>query len=259
VHLPRLPGLLVGSFNIRSVSRKSATVCDMISLLNLDILALQETWHENTDSLALRRAVPSGYSVVEAARTGKLNVKLSARTSVGGGVAIIYRSQFKAKKLTTLPQCKTFEYVSCQLKVANQGDVVVLSMYRPGSKAFTVELFRDFMREVTSLLDALATFRCPLLLLGDLNVHFERTDDVRVGEFTDLLTSFDMCQCVQQSTHKLGGLLDVIITRQHDCVTEVEVTEIGVSDHCLNTKQVLLNSQHMVSYMLQCSHYNMDT
>jgi len=209
-----------------------------VSSLDLDILALQETWHENTDSLALRRAVPPGYSVVERARDGKPNVKLGARASVGGGVAIIYRSQFKAKKLTTLPHCKTFEYVSCQLKIAGQENVVILSIYRPGSQALTAELFREFMCEFTLLLDALATFRCPLLLLGDLNIHLERSSDVRVNEFIDLLTSFDMCQNVQQPTHKQGGLLDVIITRHSDCVTDVNITETGVSDHCLLTSRL---------------------
>jgi len=106
-----------------------------------------------------------------------------------------------------------------------------LSLYRPGSKPVTAAFFTEF----TALLESLATFRSPILLLGDLNIHLERTSDARTCEFNDLISSFDMCQCVQQSTHSAGGLLDVIITRHSDSVKDVTVTEIGVSDHALIT------------------------
>ena len=36
--------------------------------LRLDVLALQETWHESVESVSLRRAVPEGYTFTEAAR-----------------------------------------------------------------------------------------------------------------------------------------------------------------------------------------------
>lgn len=253
---PRLPGLLIGSLNTRSVNNKSATINDIISSLNLDILAMQETWHENADSVALRRAAPPGYSFVEAARDVKFTSNLRTRASVGGGVAIIYRSEYKPKKLSALPCCKTFEYVCVQLKIPNQRDVIALSIYRPGSKSLTAELFAEFINEFSVLLDALATFRCSLLLLGDLNIHLERTGDAQVCDFTDLLSSFDMCQCVEQPTHRLGGLLDVVITRHSDRLTAVSVTETGASDHSLITGRLPVQQSVHESVPVQSRKWN---
>ena len=93
----------------------------------------------------------------------------------------------------------------------------------------TDELYSDF----TTLLESLATYRCPVIILGDLNIHLERSNDVRVVELNDLLESFELCQCVNQSTHSKGGTLDVIIVRQCDVMNDVIITETGVSDHSL--------------------------
>ena len=56
-----------------------------------------------------------------------------------------------------------------------------------------------------------------------------------MSEFNDLLSSFDLCQCVHESTHHAGGTLDVIITRGGDSIKDVKVTETGASDHLLIT------------------------
>jgi hypothetical protein len=169
--------------------------------------------------------------MVEVARDVKLTKKLSGRMSTGGGVAIIHRAEFKVKRLTTLPRAKTFEFVCCRLNAERQGDVVILSVYRPGSKPVTGEFFSEF----TALLESLATFRCTLLLLGDLNIHLERSCDVHANELLELLESFDLYQWVKQPTHVKGGLLDVVITRQSDCVSDIKITETGLSDHALIT------------------------
>jgi len=198
------------------------------------MLAMQETWHENNDSLSLKRAVPPGYSFVEVARENKLSDKLTTRSNSYGGVAIIYRSEYKAKKITSLLKCNSVEYVCCRLNTGCQGDMIILSVYRPGSKPLTDEFYKEF----TTLLESLATYRCPVIILGDLNIHLERCNEVRVAELNDLLESFDLCQCVKQSTHRNGGILDVIIARQSDVMNDVKVVENGVSDHSLVTARL---------------------
>jgi exonuclease III len=139
-------GLNIATLNVRSINNKSACVTDFISSRNIDVLALQETWHENSESLTLLRAVPAGYSIVEAARSAKSNDAMNAhsgsmRESVGGGVAIIYRAELKMKKINTLPIMRTCEYVCCRFGSANCGDIIVLSLYRPGSKPLTSDFF----------------------------------------------------------------------------------------------------------------------
>ena len=61
-------GLSIGSLNVRSIGKKVAAVCDILASSNLDVLVLQETWHEYADLVSLRRAAPPAYSVIEEAR-----------------------------------------------------------------------------------------------------------------------------------------------------------------------------------------------
>ena len=74
------------------------------------------------------------------------------------------------------------EFVCCRLNTGCQGDMIILSIYRPGSKPLTDEFFSEF----TTLLESLATYRCPIIILGDLNIHLERCNDVRTAEFNDM-------------------------------------------------------------------------
>lgn len=229
-------GMKVGSLNIRSIGKKSASVQSLLQSLHLDFLALQETWHDNVDSLSLRRAVPEGYAFTEAARqrsSSELDVAKD-RTLSGGGVAVIYRLNYRMKKLTALPMVQTFEYVGCRLSEPRESDVVIMSIYRPGSKKVSPLFFSDF----TTLLESLVTYRCPVVLLGDINIHIERDDDPHAIEFSSILQSFDFLQHVTESTHKDGGLLDVVITRGFEVVTDVMFTETGMSDHVLITCQL---------------------
>jgi len=53
---------------------------------------LTETWHENTDSLALRRATPPGYQTIDAARPITSDVAVHAVDFQNrGGLAFVFR------------------------------------------------------------------------------------------------------------------------------------------------------------------------
>ena len=101
------------------------------------------------------------------------------------------------KKVVTLPTVDSFEYICGRLTAGVRTDVVILSVYRPGSRLITAL----FLEEFTELLEGLATYRCPILLLGDINLHLERDGDTHATDFNELLESFDMCQQVTISTH----------------------------------------------------------
>jgi len=118
--------LHIGSLNIRSVNRKSATVSDLIATMQLDVLAMQETWHENIDSLTLQLAVPPGYCVIDAARDAAPTDNVHGRV-YGGGVAVIYRAEYRAKKLTTL-NCRVVR-LSSTFVVDLKHPVKVMSLY----------------------------------------------------------------------------------------------------------------------------------
>ena len=74
----------------------------------------------------------------------------------------------------------------------------------------------------------------PVVLCGDFNIHMDDADDSVVNRFHQLLDSFDCMQHVAQPTHTAGHILDLVIARSGDKVSDVRVGEM-VSDHRLIT------------------------
>ena len=87
-----------------------------------------------------------------------------------------------------------------------------LSIYRPGSQPLTSE----FVIQLTSILVVLATYCCPVLLLGDLNIHVVLTSNEQVTEIDDLISSFDICQLVTITTYTHNADYDFAI-ECHQC------------------------------------------
>ena len=60
--------------------------------------------------------------------------------------------------------------------------------------------------------------------------------------FTSLLGSFNMSQFVTEPTHKLGGLLDVVITGPDNTPQDLSVVDVGLSDYMFVTWSAKLRS-----------------
>jgi len=81
--------MVIGWLNCQSLRNKTVAVHSTIVERSLDVLALTETWHDNSADVSLRLSTPDGYAVVDAARgTGR-----------GGGVAIVFRKHLQCSRL----------------------------------------------------------------------------------------------------------------------------------------------------------------
>jgi len=87
--------------------------------------------------------------------------------------------------LTLSTDVTTFEYICSRVK-SNNSVILLVAIYRPGSKAVT----RRFFSELTELLEHFATHRCPVVLTGYFNVKVDRPKDKHA--LLELLASFDM-------------------------------------------------------------------
>ena len=56
-------------FNIRSVGNKTNDIYELFDTHHLDAIVLNETWHEDADSVTINRLRTLGLNVVEAARS----------------------------------------------------------------------------------------------------------------------------------------------------------------------------------------------
>jgi hypothetical protein len=87
-------------------------------------------------------------------------------------------------------------------------------------------------------------------------VHFELPNNVHVSEFVDLLSSFDLKQFVEDASHTAGGILDVIIARNNESVVNITVSESGISDHCLITGRLLIQTNRCDSIPIESRKWN---
>ena len=73
----------------------------------------------------------------------------------------------------------------------------------------------------------------PLFIVGDLNVHLERSSDPSATLLVDLLADYGLTCRVNEPTHDLGGLLDIVASRDDVQLPSVVIIDAGLSDHRL--------------------------
>lgn len=218
-------GMSLGWLNAQSLRNKAVAVCETIDEQSLDVLSVTETWHTDSADIALRLAAPDGYAVVDVPRqTGRH----------GGGVAIIYRKQFKCS-LVEMPPCRTMELIAARL-TTSRDSVIVVNVYRPGSERPSALFFE----ELSMVLETVVLNACSVVVGGDLNVHVQDDGDVNARRFNELIASFDMMQHVRGPTHRAGHTLDVVLTFSACQPQAVTVAPAGIlSDHSLVTCRLL--------------------
>ena len=90
-----------------------------------------------------------------------------------------------------------------------------------------------FLAEFSAFMETIILVPEPLIIVGDLNIHVDCSDDCNdASNFLDLLQSFGLTQHVTGPTHEDGHTLDLIITRSFDRVVSTNpVIDTYVSDH----------------------------
>ena len=74
---------------------------------------------------------------------------------------------------------------------------------------------------------------CPVYITGDLNIHVENVVDDNAVKLSNILNSVNFVQHVNVSTHSQNGILDLIISNETSEVSNLCVSDVGLSDHFL--------------------------
>lgn len=180
-----------GLLNIRSLTGKGQLLQDLLLDRKLDCLCLSETWQIPDDFTQLNECTPPGFVYTSKSR-------LSGR---GGGLAILHRETWRVSHVT-LPVSQSFEAVALQLN--GPTPTVLVNIYRPPKPN------KDFIDEFTTLLTHVCSLSSNIILLGDLNIHFDNSNLALTKDFISCLDSFGLTQYIDFPTHCKGHTLDLV-------------------------------------------------
>ena len=224
------PLLNCGLMNCRSVGNKSSYISDLILENDFDCVALTETWlsaKEEENRATLSSLVPLGHSILHIPRPTR-----------GGGVGFIFKEKLNAK----LENSHKYSSFECQSVLIDASSFtfrfVVIYRIPPNSKNKILK--SQFIEELGDLLEATATLRGKLVLLGDFNVHVDSRSDPESTQLTSLLNAFGMVQHVKDATHIDGHTLDLVVSRESDDIVKLCKVSAFASDH--NCVHVLLKA-----------------
>ena len=198
-------------FNVRSLSKKTFLVNDIIDEHNLSCMFLTETWLNENGSASLIEASPPNYSFLESHRNGKR----------GGGTATIFKDALRGTNIS-FGEFASFEYHAILLKC--QPQIIAVTIYRPPKYC------PNFYDEFAEFLSIIHMQYDKCLITGDFNLHIDDKTDKISMDFMDLLDSMDFVQHISGPTHYRGHTLDLVITK--GLITTVQsVRFLTLSDH----------------------------
>lgn len=240
--------------NVRSIRNKTLYINDYITTHNIDIFAVSETWFDtDTDDICINELLPNNYEIKHVNRSNDKRA---------GGVALIYSTSLKIVQHTITTQYTQFEVMSVLISNRNK-NINMCIIYRPPTSTTNGLSLREFMDEWQQFISTLTISNSELLLVGDVNIHLDKTDNSDTKQFTESMRSCGLHQHITEPTHVAGHTLDVLITRDKTAakfINDIEVRDIGlctnkgilVRDHyaiiCSIKLEVKTSTYEMVSY-----------
>ena len=226
--IPTPSGVRLATWNIRSLRSKYLAVADTIQSNNIDLLVITESWHRSSTDVALCRSTPPDFSFIDRPRPGALDMD-----SRGGGLVIFYRNSLRIKKINLSSSPTTFEALAASVSTL-RGPLTVLAVYRPGSSPPSQTFFDEF----ATFLEQFVLYNTQIVIAGDLNLHLEDLTSPAANDFRAIAEQFGLTQHVAEPTHRSGGWLDVVITRDDCALTDLQISPPTISDHGLVTATI---------------------
>ena len=217
---------------------KTDMIKDLLVSKDLDCLALTETWLKqgNDSSHIIKELCPTGYSLCHEPRKNRR----------GGGVALLYKNDLKAKKMPVIAQ-KSFEYQEVKIRTMEK-TFHILIVYRPPPNSINKSNDGQFFEEFATYLEKQSVQTGQLIIVGDFNFHVDDMNDAAATKFLDLMTSMNFQQHVTESTHEFGHTLDLVFTYAgENIIKDIEVGDRDplLSDHCpIHFKVVASKPRH---------------
>ena len=135
------------------------------------------------------------------------------REKRGAGVAVLYRNGISSLTAKCGISCSNYSSFQHQCLIFNFNPKIhLINIYRHQEISTDI-----FLVELESFLTAHSKYSQSILLAGDFNVHYDKTDSPEVVKLNNVLSAFGLAQHVTGPTHKLKHTLDLVYTNPFEC------------------------------------------
>ncbi len=230
--------LSIGVLNCQSVRNKTDAIKDYLLELDLDVLFLTETWLKSgsVDNSVISDLVPTGYTFKHKPRDA---------THRGGGLGILHKTSISLKLKTETSTRSSFECMQCCFTVKSTNIHTAL-IYRPPPSEKNKIPKALFLTEFSDLFESLSIIGGKLLIVGDFNIPWNDKTDTEMQQVDELLSSCNMIQHVNFTTHLGGKTLDYVISRVDDnLISSVSPGDI-IADHATVLARMHITKPHTV-------------
>lgn len=211
-------------FNAQAATSKTVLMNDLITDLDTDLMVITESWLKPVgDEAKIEEITPPGFTPASLPRL----------TGTGGGVLVVHKTSISCKP--TPLNYKSFE--GHELRLQHSSGITstkLIAIYRPPPSRKNKLTKPMFIEEFEDLLDRYAAETGQIILLGDINFHYDSITDCYTNKLKTMLHNRNLRQIVEVPTHIKKHTLDWIIIRDDDsCISNLEVLDKALSDHCV--------------------------
>ena len=149
-----------------------------------------------------------------------------------GGIAVLYRDTLHNWVTISSKEhgAESFESCETQVNYIDQS-LTVLCLYRPPPSKKNQLKTTQFMTEFPELLEDLATRCLKLVVIDNINLHFDSNSDPNVKSLKSLFPTLHLVQQISIPTHHRGHTLDWLIASEDISIQDIEVVDKLLSDH----------------------------
>ena len=226
-----ISSLCLATVNIRSIKNKSEILFELLHRDQVNIIVITESWLKNNDSdkiwLKSQEFAKDGWSYDSIPRKGKRR---------GGGILLLARKPTKFSRIKVISN-DLYEGAIWRVNVGKR-EFTLFGIYHPPDPNRDMIFTDQLMDELSDLL----LRHRNVIVLGDLNIHYNDLTDPSAIYLSDAMKSLNMDQYVKSATHRLGNTLDLVFISNNSQlkIIQTAVTDM-LSDHRLVLCQLNVN------------------
>ena len=160
----------------------------------------------------------------------------------GGGIAVVYRNPIKIK-LDDVGATRSFEYGTWSVN-CNSETFHIHGIFHPPPGTTDNITNTMFIDDITQYLTSMLQEKSNNIIVGDFNMHIDDLSSNDTIIFNDTMVALGLDQHVQELTHRLGNILDLVYMEISSEV-QLVICSMGnyVSDHKMVICELKLHKQ----------------